>query len=139
MNPFDYINAINQSKENLMVGTDNDELAEKTYNAYIVNKGLSYFSDTILYANEMNLRHLLENKPQFLYLLNTIRPRKRFSKWFKNEIVEDINVISEYFGYSYAKAKQVQNLITSDQLKIMRQKLEKGGLKSKEKKNGGEH
>jgi hypothetical protein len=87
----------------------------------------------------MNGRHLLENKPQFLYLLNTIRPRKRFSKWFKNEIVEDINVISEYFGYSYAKAKQVQNLITSDQLKIMRQKLEKGGLKSKEKKNGGEH
>ena len=110
-----------------MVGTDNDELAEKSYNAFIVNKGLSYFSDTILYANEMNGRHLLEHRPQFLYLLNTIRPRKRFSKWFKNEIVEDTNVISEYFGYSYAKAKQVQNLITSDQLDIMRQKLQKGG------------
>ncbi len=122
-----------------MVDTDNDELAEKDYKAFIVNRGLSYFSDTVFYANEMNCRHLLDNKPQFLYLLNTVRPRKRFSKWFKNEIVEDINVISEYFGYSYAKAKQVQNLITSDQLKIMRQKLEKGGLKSKEKKNGGEH
>ena len=139
MTPFDYLNAINQSKENMMVGTDNDDLAEKAYNAYIVNKGLSYFSDTIFYANEMNSRHLLDNKPQFLYLLNTIRPRKRFSKWFKNEVLEDINVISEYFGYSYTKAKQVHNLITSDQLKIMRQKLEKGGLKSKEKKNGGEH
>jgi hypothetical protein len=137
--PFDYLNAINQSKENLMVDTDNDELAEKDYKAFIVNRGLSYFSDTVFYANEMNCRHLLDNKPQFLYLLNTVRPRKRFSKWFKNEIVEDINVISEYFGYSYAKAKQVQNLITSDQLKIMRQKIEKGGLKSKEKKNGGEH
>ena len=122
-----------------MVDTDNDELAEKDYKAFIVNRGLSYFSDTVFYANEMNCRHLLDNKPQFLYLLNTVRPRKRFSKWFKNEIVEDINVISEYFGYSYAKAKQVQNLITSDQLKIMRQKIEKGGLKSKEKKNGGEH
>ncbi len=122
-----------------MVDTDNDELAEKDYKAFIVNRGLSYFSDTVFYANEMNCRHLLDNKPQFLYLLNTVRPRKRFSKWFKNEIVEDINVISEYFGYSYAKAKQVQNLITSDQLKIMRQKLEKGGLKSKEKKNGGEY
>ena len=122
-----------------MVDTDNDELAEKDYKAFIVNRGLSYFSDTVFYANEMNCRHLLDNKPQFLYLLNTVRPRKRFSKWFKNEIVEDINVISEYFGYSYTKAKQVQNLITSDQLKIMRQKIEKGGLKSKEKKNGGEH
>jgi len=139
MTPFDYLNAINQSKENMMVGTDNDELAEKSYNAYIVNKGLSYFSDTVLYANEMNLRHLLENKPQFLYLLNTIRPRKRYSKWFKNEVVEDISVISEYFGYSYAKAKQVQNLITSDQLNMMKVKIQKGGLKSKEKKNGGEH
>jgi hypothetical protein len=139
MTPFDYLNAINQSKENLMVGTDNDELAEKTYNASIVNKGISYFSDTILYSNEMNLRHLLDNKPQFLYLLNTIRPRKRFSKWFKNEVVEDINVISEYFGYSYAKAKQVQNLITSEQLDMMKQKIQKGGVKSKEKKNGGEH
>ncbi len=87
----------------------------------------------------MNLRHLLDNKPQFLYLLNTIRPRKRFSKWFKNEVVEDINVISEYFGYSYAKAKQVQNLITSEQLDMMKQKIQKGGVKSKEKKNGGEH
>lgn len=139
MTPFDHINAISQSKENIMIGTDNDELAEKLYNAYIVNKGLSYFSDTIFYSNEMNLRHLLDNKPQFLYLLNTIRPRKRFSKWFKNEVVEDINVISEYFGYSYAKAKQVQNLITSEQLDMMKQKIQKGGVKSKEKKNGGEH
>jgi|688.fasta_scaffold199653_4 hypothetical protein len=139
LSPFDFINAISQSKENLMVGTDNDDLAEKAYNAYLVNKGLSYFPDTIFHANEMNSRHLLDNKPQFLYLLNTIRSRKRYSKWFKNEKVEDINVISECFGYSYAKAKQVQNLLTSDQLKIMRQKLEKGGLKTKEKKNGGEH
>ncbi len=139
MTPFDFLNAINQSKENLMVGTDNDELAEKTYNAYIVNKGLSFFSDTILYSNEMNFRHFLDNTPQFLYLLNTIRPRKRYSKWFKNEVVEDINVISEYFGYSYAKAKQVKNLITSEQLQMMKQKIQKGGVKSKEKKNGGEH
>lgn len=139
MTPFDFINAISQSKENLMEDTDNDELSEKAYNPYIVNKGLSFFADTIFHANEMNSKHLLDNKPQFLYLLNTIRPRKRYSKWFKNEKVEDINVISECFGYSYTKSKQIQNLLTSDQLKIMREKLEKGGLKTKEKKNGGEH
>jgi hypothetical protein len=135
MNFFDYLNSINDTKKDIMV----DDVSEKQYVPFMVNRGLSYFSDTVLYANEMNLRHLLENKPQFLYLLNTIRPRKRFSKWFKNEVVEDINVISEYFGYSYAKAKQVQNLITSDQLQMMKQKIQKGGVKSKEKKNGGEH
>lgn len=136
MTPFDYINAISQSKDNLIV----DDLSEKEYNPFIVNKGLSYFSDTIFYANEMNSKHLLDKKPQFLYLLNIVRPRKRYSKWFKNEVIEDIRIISEYFGYSYSKAKQVQNIITPDQLKIIKAKLEKGGVKTtKEKKNGGEH
>ena len=129
MTPFDYLNAINQSKENLIV----DELSEKEYVPFVVNKGLSYFPDTILYANEMNRLHLLDNKPQFLYLLNSIRPRKRFGKWHKNELTDDLKIISEYFGYSYAKAKQIQNLISSDQLNTMKEKLQKGGMNTKEK------
>ena len=123
MTPFEFIKAINESKENLIV----DELSEKDYTPYVINKGLSYFPDTILYSNEMNRLHLLENKVQFQYLLNSIRPRKRYSKWYKNELTEDLKVISEYFGYSYAKAKQIQNLISSDQLDTMKQKLQKGG------------
>jgi hypothetical protein len=129
MNPFDYLNAINQNKENLIV----DELSEKEYVPFVVNKGLSYFPDTILYANEMNRLYLLDNKPQFLYLLNSIRPRKRFSKWHKNELTDDLKIISEYFGYSYTKAKQIQNLISSDQLNTMKEKLQKGGMNTKEK------
>jgi hypothetical protein len=129
MTPFDYLNAINQSKENLIV----DDLSEKEYVPFVVNKGLSYFSDTILYANEMNQLYLLDNKPQFLYLLNSIRPRKRFGKWHKNELTDDLKIISEYFGYSYAKAKQIQNLISSDQLNTMKEKLQKGGMNTKEK------
>ena len=132
MTPFDFIKAINESKENLIV----DELSEKDYVPYVINKGLSYFPDTILYSNEMNRLHLLENKVQFQYLLNSIRPRKRYSKWYKNELTEDLKIISEYLGYSYAKAKQVQNLISSDQLLVMKEKLQKGGLNTKEKKNG---
>jgi hypothetical protein len=129
MTPFDYLNAINQSKENLIV----DELSEKEYVPFIVNKGLSYFPDTILYANEMNRLHLLEKKPQFLFFINSIRPRKRFSKWHKNELTDDLKIISEYFGYSYTKAKQIQNLISSDQLNTMKEKLQKGGMNTKEK------
>ena len=129
MTPFDYLNAINQTKENLIV----DELSEKEYVPFVVNKGLSYFPDTILYANEMNRLYLLDNKPQFLYLLNSIRPRKRFGKWHKNDLTDDLKIISEYFGYSYAKAKQIQNLISSDQLNTMKEKLQKGGMNTKEK------
>jgi len=129
MSPFDYINAVSQTKKDMMTGSENDELAEKAYNAFIVNRGLSLFPDTVLYANEMNFHNTLDGKPQFTYLLNSIRPRKRYSKWLKNELVEDIKVISEYFGYSTTKAKQISCLISPDQLKIMKQKLEKGGLK----------
>ena len=53
MKPFDYINSINFTKKNLMRGTENDDLAEKGYVPYITNKTLSYFTDTLLYANEM--------------------------------------------------------------------------------------
>ena len=129
MSPFDFINAINQSKKDLMA---EDSLAEKDYAPFIVNKGLSYFPDTVLYANEMNMRHSLESKLQFHYLLNSIRPRKRFSKWHKNELDEDLSTISEYLGYSYAKAKQIQNLFSENQLLIMKQKLQKGGIKKGE-------
>lgn len=135
MTPFDFLNAINQTKENLI----EDDVTEKMYKAFIVNRGLSFFPDTILYANEMNFYHFLDEKPQFLYLLNSIRPRKRFSKWLKGEKEQDVEVISEYFGYNYNKAKDVASLLTQDQIRQMKLKLEKGGLNSKEKQNGGEH
>ena len=129
MTPFDFINAINRSKENLIV----DEPSEKAYAPFIVNRGLSFFPDTILYANEMNRYHFLESKAQFLYLLNSIRPKKRYSKWLKSEKIDTVEVISQYFGYSYTKAKDVLNLFTEEQIHQMKLKLEKGGLKSKEK------
>ena len=42
-NPFDYLNAINYTKQNIMV----DDLTEKGYNSFMVNRGLSYFNDTM--------------------------------------------------------------------------------------------
>ena len=47
MNPFEYLNAINHTKQNVMV----DDLTEKSYNAFMVNRSLSYFNDTALIAN----------------------------------------------------------------------------------------
>lgn len=134
MSPFDFINAINQSKEDLIAKSDNPELAEKVYEPFIVNRGLSFFADTILYANEMNRLALLDKKPQFAYLLNSIRPRKRYSKWFKQEKIEKLDIVSEYFGYSKSKAKDIINILTDDQIKIIKEKLQKGGTNTKERK-----
>lgn len=127
MNPFDYLNSINQNKKNLMDGTENDELAEKGYNAFLVNRGLSYFPDTVSYANEMNVNNHLDNKLQYLFFLNIVRPRKRFSKWFKKETNDDIEVIKEYYGYNDTKAMQTLSVLTDQQLNTIKQKLEKGG------------
>lgn len=135
MTPFDFIKAITETKDNLLVGTDNDELAEKDYNPFIVNRGLSFFPDTVLYANEMNVHHTLDKSLQFLFLLNSIRPRKRYSKWLKKEKVDAIEMISECFGYSLAKSKDVVNLLSDEQLKLIKTKLEKGGVNTKEKQD----
>lgn len=124
ISPFDFINAINYSKEDLIV----DDWSEKQYIPYIVNKGLSYGSDTVIPANEMNSRPHIEKKLQFQFLINTIRPKKRFNKWIKAEKIEAIEIVKQYYGYSTEKARQVLPLLSKNQLDNLKQKLQKGGV-----------
>ncbi len=123
MNPFEFVNSINSTKNDIMV----DDLTEKAYAPYMINKSLSYFNDTVLMANEMNRLYHLDNKLQYHFLINIVRKRKRFSKWNKPELVNDVEVVKEYYGYSNDKARQVLPLLTSDQIKILREKVSKGG------------
>ena len=123
MNPFEYLNAINHTKQDIMV----DDITEKGYNSFMVNRGLSYFNDTVLMANEMNRYHQIDSKLAFHFLINIIRKKKRFSKWNKPEILSDVEVIKEYYGYSNQKARQVYNLFSSDQINELRKKVNKGG------------
>jgi hypothetical protein len=84
-------------------------------------------ADTAIYANEMNARYHLDFQLQFDFLINTIRPRKRYNKWLKAETVEVLDVIQEYYGYSINKARQVLPLLTADQLRYIKERLNKGG------------
>ena len=124
MNPFDFINAITQTKEDLF----KDPQASKDYNAFMVNRGLSQYPDTILYANELNIHYNLDSDMQFKYLINTITKKKRFSKWAKKDKdSKSFLLVKEYFKYSDEKARQALDILTSDQLAIIEQKLYKGG------------
>jgi hypothetical protein len=123
LGPFEFLNSINSSKERLIV----DDETEKAYNAFMVNRGLSYFNDTIFYANEMNKYHQIDNKLQYDFLINTIRKRKRFSKWFKPDESASIDVVKEYYGYSNEKARQALTLLSNEQLEKLKQKVSKGG------------
>jgi Bacteriophage clamp loader A subunit len=125
MNPFDYVNSILYSKKNLIV----DEATEKSYSPFLTNRALSYHKDAILHAQEMNLNGHLDKKLQFDYFINIIRPTKRTnSKWAKKEKDSNIETIQEYFGYNYNKAKIAASILSKEQLKEIKKKLEKGGL-----------
>ena len=125
MNPFDFLNDINYCKSNIMV----DDIAEKKYPPFMVNRGLSYFQDTVLMANEMNRYHHIDNRLQFDFFINIIRKKKRFSKWAKPEKLNDVEVIKEYYGYSNEKARQASKLLSSDQIDELKKKVYKGGRK----------
>lgn len=126
MNPFDFVNAINMSKKDLMVGSEDDQQSEKDYVPYVVNRSLSYFPDTLMYANQANQYRDLDNKLQFHYLLNSIRPGKRFSKWAKKEESLDLQCVMQYYCYSIDKAKQVLPLLSEQQLSMIRRILTGG-------------
>tara|TARA_Y100000004_G_scaffold166357_1_gene198007 strand:+ start:395 stop:772 length:378 start_codon:yes stop_codon:yes gene_type:complete len=125
MNPFEYLNAINMTKQDIMV----DDIAEKGYNSFIVNRSLSYFNDTVLFANEMNVNHHIDNRLQFDFFINIVRKKKRFSKFMKPETVSDVEAVKEYYGYSNEKAKSALTLLTSDQINELKKKVYKGGRK----------
>ena len=123
MNPFEYVNAINYTKKDIMV----DDIAEKAYAPYMVNRQLSYFPDTVLAANAMNRNHHLDNRLQFDFFINIIRKRKRFSKWYKPETISDLEVVKKYYGYSNEKAKSALSILTRKQIETIKQSLQKGG------------
>lgn len=123
LKPFDFINSINFTKKNIMTNTENDELAESTYVPYITNRTLSYFTDTLLYANEMNRYSTLDNRLQYEFLLNSIRPKKRFAKWSKPEQNDDLDIVSEFYNYSLPKARQALSLLNENQLRVIREKV----------------
>jgi len=128
MKPFDYVNAITQTKKDLMRGTENDDLAEKGYNPWLTNNALSYYPDTILHANMMNQYHQLENRPQYLFLLNSIRPKKRWSKWIKNARNEDLDIVCSYYNCNTTVGQEYLSLLSSEELQIIKKQQEVGGI-----------
>ena len=126
MSPFDFVNQINYGKKNLI--DENPEL-ERQYKQFIINRALSFNHDTVLYANEMNVKNHVDSKLQFDFFLNTIRPKKRYGKWLKRENNGILELIKEYYKCSYAKARDYTTLLDDSQLDIIKQRLETGGLK----------
>ena len=120
----DYLNSINFSKNYLM---NEDPAWEKNYPTYVINKCLSHHMDTIMFANEMNIHSHIDKRLQYDFLINIVRPRKRFSPWGKKNKVKDLDLVKKYYGYSSDKATQALEILTPTQLNYIKDKLNKGG------------
>jgi hypothetical protein len=121
-----YLTSINQSKKNIMLGDSN---AERCYPAFIINKCLAGHIDAVLYANQLNINNHLDNRLQYDFLINTLKPRKRFSPWVKNQTLEDLEIVKEYYGYNRDKALEALKILNKDQIQDIKRRLYKGGSK----------
>ena len=121
----DYLNAVNHTKENLL--DTEDEEWERKYPPFIVNKCVAPFPDTVMLVNEINQLPHLDKKLQFDFLINSLRPRKRYTPWLKAKKLENLEYVKEYYGYSNEKAKSALDILTDEQISAIKRKLYKGG------------
>jgi hypothetical protein len=121
-NPFDYLNALNANDREKL-----NELGSDGYTPFMINRGLSYYMDTIAIANEINQRHHLDNDMQMHFYINTVRKRKRFSKWHKAEKSDNLEAVMTYYKYNYERAVEALSLLSDDDIVMIKQIQEKGG------------
>lgn len=124
MSLFDFLNSINSSKKVNLFSTGRPE---KDYNTFIINRTLSYHSDTIMHANELNQRPFIPKTSQYEYYLGMVRPRKRFAKWASKVSNPSALLVKEYYDVSLQKALEMVKLLTKEQLMQIESELNKGG------------
>ena len=128
----DFLNSINKTKKNLFEEND-PELTEKEYKrlAYIINRILSYFPDTLFHSQAMNMRPFLDGRIQYEYLLHAISKKSRFAKGIKVENPEHLAIVQKYYGYNTKKAREALEILTEEDLKWLQSKFYEGGVKKK--------
>ena len=121
--PFDFVKSVSYTKKDLM----EEGYEEKDYKPFLVNKSLSYHQDSIHFSNEMNVRHGAENRLQYLFFLNTLRKRQRFSQWQKPYVSKKLDVIKNYYQISNNKAKEYMELLSDKEVQNLKKRMNTGG------------
>lgn len=125
----EWIPSITEKREYLFAGDADVGTIEKDYPAYMINRALSQYVDTVLQANEMNVSASLPAKMQYDYLYHNVEKRKRFSKWAKGEKDDVSTTIMQAYGVSYARAIEMASLLGEAKIAQLKEYLEQGGKK----------
>ena len=122
-NPFDFVASVSYDKKDIMV----DDIEEKAYQPFLINKALSYHQDAVFLTNEMNVRHGVDNRLQYMFFLNTLRKRQRFSKWQKPYISKKIDTVKSYYKISTKEAKDYAEILSDKQIRELKNSMKTGG------------
>jgi hypothetical protein len=128
--PFTFSNAITEGKKLPEEAYLPDGEVDYTqYTPFVINRGLSNFWGTCLIANELNKYPLVPKEAQFLFLQGTVSKKKRYSKWNKKVPVSpDVKLLMETYGYSEKKAQEAINILTENDIQVIRENVpDKGG------------
>ncbi len=126
--PFKFfLSSINTTKENVLLDDSNGKI-EEAYNPFIINKTLSYFPDTIMQSNTMNQYFDIDKKLQYDFFLNSIRKKKRFSRWIRSNIEENVDTVKQYYKVGNEKAVEILSLLNDEQITSIKKELSEGGI-----------
>ena len=70
----------------------------------------------------------MDKKLQYDFYINSLRKKKRFAPWLKKGKVDDIEAVKKYYGYNNEKAQQALRILTKEQIKYIKDKLNTGGV-----------
>lgn len=122
----DWLDSIFYTKQNLM---EKYPECKNQYPAFIINRMLAGQLDCVLYANEMNKHYTMPYDMQYNFLLHTIRKKKRFTPYLKKSKLENLPLIMEYYNINTEKAEEYLKILSNEQIKLIKDKLNKGGTK----------
>jgi len=122
-NPFDFVKSVSYDKKDIMV----DDIEEKAYQPFLINKALSYHQDAVFLVNEMNTRIDTGGRLQYLFFINTLRKRQRFSKWHKPFESKKLDTVKQAFGVSSQRAKEYLELLNDKQYRDLKDSMKIGG------------
>ena len=117
---FDYINDLSYEKKNLA-----DIQKEKTgkfpseFVPYVCLKAFGNYRDTVLLANEINVRFFnIDAENQYKFYLYAVPKKKRFAKFFSEDKkrTEAILALAKYYKWSSGEAEANLHMFTKDQI-----------------------
>lgn len=128
---FDWLGSITHHGQDLMT----DDERERTYDAFMIRRGLAMDRTTLAEAAIMNEVHFIDNYMQYQFLLNTVVKCKRFTKWAKKPPVPDeIIAVSKYFNVNHQVAAGYLKLLNPAQIEQIQTALKGGGAEKAEKR-----